>query len=375
MDKNSSGARATKVRKRGGSNSHAVGSGPPLTFRRGWENELLAGYLLSRISYISNPVTVSDDKGTDYFCTLFTRERKEGKEYGCPRTSFAIQIKSSDENIKVSDKIEYLDNLDLPLFIGVVTQCSEGKASKLEVYSAELIPFLFAHKWFPNTTPQRHLELVLKKDQKLSRESYTGEGKGHGMQYVCSKNENSHELVCPFIAELTPDDDENTRNDIAKKLIETCYRARAIISTYRMKEHIYKLPGVDESDPIVLAGSGSHECYRRNVEYRLAEVFCNHIWIVRNLESLKKDDPGYIFPREEYEAFRDLYIALDKSSQKPSDLVRRVFDELQVELQKKPGLVGAGSGSSGSDSWSDEDMRDVTAASIRLSDQSHLDDE
>jgi hypothetical protein len=35
-------------------------------FRKGWENENLAQYLLSRVAFIARPVSVSDDLGTDF---------------------------------------------------------------------------------------------------------------------------------------------------------------------------------------------------------------------------------------------------------------------------------------------------------------------
>jgi hypothetical protein len=60
-------------------------------FRKGWENEHLATFLLSRIAFVANPVKVADDVGTDLFCTLF--EITEGKLF--PRNSFALQAKSS----------------------------------------------------------------------------------------------------------------------------------------------------------------------------------------------------------------------------------------------------------------------------------------
>ena len=44
--------------------------------RIGWENERLAEFLLSRISFIANPAKTSDDVGTDFICTLFRQERK-----------------------------------------------------------------------------------------------------------------------------------------------------------------------------------------------------------------------------------------------------------------------------------------------------------
>jgi hypothetical protein len=41
--------------------------------RRGWENEHLAAVLLSGVSFIAHPLTIGDDIGSDFFCTLFEK--------------------------------------------------------------------------------------------------------------------------------------------------------------------------------------------------------------------------------------------------------------------------------------------------------------
>jgi hypothetical protein len=56
-------------------------------FRKGWENEHLASFLLSRIAFVANPLTVADDIGSDFFCTLF--EVFNGDSL-FPRNSLAI---------------------------------------------------------------------------------------------------------------------------------------------------------------------------------------------------------------------------------------------------------------------------------------------
>ena len=63
-------------------------------FRKGWENENLAQYLLSRVAFVARPVSVSDDMGTDFYCTLFQKIRDRTL---LPRTAFAIQIKRHDD--------------------------------------------------------------------------------------------------------------------------------------------------------------------------------------------------------------------------------------------------------------------------------------
>lgn len=117
-----------------------------LSFRSGWENERLASYLLSRFSFVAQPNAVSEDLGSDFFCTLFEIVPLEsGHDALRPLSSFAIQIKSSADEIEMDNKIDYLWNLELPFFIGVVSQSPPA----VDIYSAEFLPLLFASKLAP----------------------------------------------------------------------------------------------------------------------------------------------------------------------------------------------------------------------------------
>jgi len=107
--------------------------------RIGWENEHLATFLLSRISFVANPTTVADDIGSDFFCTLFESRTENDAEQLFPRNSFAIQIKSKEETIRATNKIQYLDKLELPFFVGVI----DRDKLQLRIYSGEYVPILF----------------------------------------------------------------------------------------------------------------------------------------------------------------------------------------------------------------------------------------
>ena len=71
------------------------------SFRKGWENENLAKFILSKFSFVANPSTVADDIGSDFLCTLFRIERENNKDYLLPLNAFAIQIKSNTDDIDV----------------------------------------------------------------------------------------------------------------------------------------------------------------------------------------------------------------------------------------------------------------------------------
>src|SRR6266481_7893720 len=102
-------------------------------FRKGWENERLASYLLSRFSFVAQPTSSADDLGSDFFCTIFEIHEVSGNDALMPRISFAIQVKSSVEDVSADNKIEYLMGLELPFFIGVVGQ----SPPQMRIYSAE----------------------------------------------------------------------------------------------------------------------------------------------------------------------------------------------------------------------------------------------
>src|SRR5688572_30098168 len=90
----------------------------------GWENEHLARFLLSRLAFVSSPLTVGDDVGTDLFCTLFERQHRNERDLILPRSSISVQVKSSRDTLDVTTRIEYLERLEVPYYIGVVDQAA-----------------------------------------------------------------------------------------------------------------------------------------------------------------------------------------------------------------------------------------------------------
>jgi hypothetical protein len=116
----------------------------------GWENEQLAHYLLSRFSFVAHPATVGDDIGSDFYCTIFEILESDIPKIE-PRISFAIQVKSNATTINVSNKIAYLDQLEVPFFIGVVDQ----DTAALRIYSAECLPMMFANFGHPGSLSLR----------------------------------------------------------------------------------------------------------------------------------------------------------------------------------------------------------------------------
>lgn len=83
--------------------------------RRGWQNEHLSAFLLSKIAFVAHPSKIGDDLGSDFFCTLFESIKQKKSEFLVPKNSFAIQIKSRGKSLIVTKQLEYLKRLEMVL--------------------------------------------------------------------------------------------------------------------------------------------------------------------------------------------------------------------------------------------------------------------
>lgn len=204
-----------------------------LTFRKGWENERLAAYLLSRISFVAHPTSSADDLGSDFFCTIFEAQDVSGQDALLPRISFAIQVKSSTSAVTVDNKIEYLMGLELQFFIGVVSQTP----AEMKIYSGEFLPLLFAEEG----TPVK-LSLVPVPTGFDPNNYYEGKG----TQEI--------RLRCPQVTTIGVDDDRPAIAKSVYTLLRICKRARGNIATRLNEEHIYDVNGFGLHK--IIAGSG-----------------------------------------------------------------------------------------------------------------------
>ena len=68
------------------------------SFRKGWQSEALAYYVISKFAFLDKPSTIGDDIGIDYHCTLFNKKQVRNKTNLIPtKYKFAIQIKSNKQ--------------------------------------------------------------------------------------------------------------------------------------------------------------------------------------------------------------------------------------------------------------------------------------
>ena len=278
-------------------------------FRKGWENEHLATFLLSRISFVANPVTVADDVGSDFYCTIFESREQGADELLFPRNSFAIQVKSSPAIVQADDKIEYLKMLELPFFLGIVDQHN----LRMSIYSGEYLPLLFSQ-----LDPPKNLQLAPSSTEEIaSSQYYKIVGK---LNYI---------LRMPLVLELSGHDSRDEFRRKGQRLCSLCFRMHKNISSVTACEYIFEL---DESDTVmIMAGEGSaQKTFRRNFYLRLAEAFYNLKWIY---ESKPQE-----FSEPEFKMFEACYQDLVSRGTKTPSVLRDIYLELKTLLTKNPKL-------------------------------------
>jgi hypothetical protein len=209
------------------------------------------------LRFIGHPLTVADDIGSDFVCTIFEPKRIGKTDRLFPRRSFAIQIKSNRERIRATNKIDYLFGLELPFFVGVVQRTP---SLQLSIFSGDFIPSLFSYYGWPSTLS---LVLVPSGDTAKPYEGTAGGPCTIRLRHACDL--------------LDSDSDESFREK-ATTLSALCKRMHGNVSARALNEFVFKFEAGREPD--ILAGEGSVEVFRDNFCLRLAEVFRNLDWIL-----------------------------------------------------------------------------------------------
>lgn len=230
------------------------------SFRKGWQSENLARFMLYKFSFVAHPTTIADDVGSDFFCTLFEVQREGRNDYLLPRNSFALQVKSNADNIDVTSKLGYLEGLEIPFFVGVV----DRDRLELTLYSGEYIPAFFSYKGVPKAL---QLELCERAAIKGPDDYFIASGSG------------SYVLRFPKVAELeaTSEDDElRTQVEIIRR---TCSLVHESIARKKSGRYIFKEQREDGYLVMAFAGRTSIQLYRNNMVESLAEAFLNLKWL------------------------------------------------------------------------------------------------
>jgi hypothetical protein len=250
---------------------------------KGWENEHLATFLLSRIAFLGAPLRVGDDIGTDLFCTLFERQTNaKGARMLLPRSSIAVQVKSSAAQFDVTARLEYLTRLEVPYYVGVVNQ----EVLTLTLYSARFLPLMLSYRG----ARYRH---ALKPVSEL-----TG-------GYREGNEEDGFVLLCPEVMTLRATDTVDEAASRARVLHDDAAAALAAIASRLNKEYIFEAPGGAVE---IFTGKDSAESFRHSFYKRLAEALLNLAWLLERGQGVSEN---------EIEAYLGMCDALEASATLP----------------------------------------------------------
>jgi hypothetical protein len=159
------------------------------SFREGDRSEYLANFLLSGLGLVT-PVPRQEDIGFDFYCQLADQE-KGALSFGFP---FIMQIKSlSSPNIIYgsldhvswnNQNIDWLNKLDLPLFIGIVNK----QEFRLDIYSTSIFKHTQITSHMPSViefrprTTNNESEVHYPTSEPLP--NWPEQGKGDGRRYT-----------------------------------------------------------------------------------------------------------------------------------------------------------------------------------------------
>lgn len=267
--------------------------------RKGWENENLASYLLSKFSFVAQPSTIGDDIGADFYCTLFKIAEKGKDKFLVPKNSFAIQIKSNDRKINITNKIEYLSNLELPFFVGVINQSE----LKLSIFSGEYFSQFISLK-----TPNNLVAELCERDKIQDYYEELGNKK-----FI---------IKFPKVAEIKADISQEDLKVKIEEIFQIISISLKNIASRKNCEYIFYQYGKNEIQ--INAGKDSAKTFRENFIKRLAENFYNLMWIYQN----KKAE----FNFEEFRIYESLFLKMRRRKLLSPDYVSSIYESLKKLL-------------------------------------------
>jgi hypothetical protein len=255
------------------------------SFRKGWQSENLARFILYKFSFVAHPTTIADDVGSDFFCTLFEVQREGRNDYLLPRNSFALQVKSKADNIDVTGKLRYLESLEIPFFVGVV----DRDRLKLTFYSGEYIPAFFSYKGVP-----QELQFEL-----CERAAIEGPD-----DYFIESGAGCYALRFPKVAELEATSGDDELRAQVEAIRRTCSLVHESIARKQSGRYIFKEQREDGYLVMAFAGRTSAQLYKDNLVESLVEAFLNLSWL--------HESSPYEFNEQEFLAYESLLIHLEE---------------------------------------------------------------
>jgi hypothetical protein len=276
--------------------------------RIGWENERLAEFLLSRISFIANPAKTSDDLGTDFICTLFREEAQNGVVQLFPTSSFAIQSKTGEPaELDVTKHLAYLSGLEIPFFVGFVDQ----QQLSLRIYSCHHLPALLS------AVKGRLSALRL-----IPVDAFNRDDIYHDLQDATSHPEKPAQLRIVYVTTLAASESLEARRAAVDKIASQCSKTLRDISAKISGEYYFTL---DDEVYWVLAGVSSVHTYRGNLAKRLLEAFSNLSWMLQN--GVQKD-----LVSREFSIYEKLFTNLMELGVREASVAEAAYRRLSEQL-------------------------------------------
>jgi hypothetical protein len=194
------------------------------SYRDGWRHQLIAATILYKFAFVSQPIYSADDVGVDFFCTLFKPEKKGKNSELIPLNSIVIQIKSEnkDRQLDLSKHISYLEQLELPYFLGIFCE----KEQKLSIYSGEFLTYLFAFKGIPQ-------KLIINMCEELPTDY------GNWCNEIADK---SYEIPFPKLCDLSASMNTNEFEKGTEKLRQHSWTYQKNIVAYRENTFVFIEP-------------------------------------------------------------------------------------------------------------------------------------
>jgi hypothetical protein len=275
----------------------------------GWIGEHFAKFLISKFAFIAQPATIGDDIGADLFCTVF-KQINDDKELQ-PQSSFAIQIKTNKEPFQINNKLNFLEKLELPYFVGVV-DITNGE---LEIYSGESIPHFFS--LYGNIIESTNEKYKNAKVYIKLIDDHFGELISEPMKD--SKKSNFH-LNFPKIACINSNFDLKVNERLLDKFYTTISKLQKNISRRISNVYLFEMIfGQNSGKNFVIAGPGSAQTYSNNLMDRLTESFYN---IQRIIQVSPAD-----FNVKEFESYEKFYRELILIFEQYPPLLKSKYEE------------------------------------------------
>jgi hypothetical protein len=227
------------------------------SFRKGWESERLAEFLLSRLAFVASPTTIADDVGSDFYCTLFETTEVDTHQYLQPRLAVTVQVKSAGKNtIDLTDKVGYFNNLELPYLLGIVDRAT----TTLRLYSGCYLPLVYSQHGQPSTLYAVIADAL------------------RGILPSPADIPAPTAVPFPLVVTLHPSDSETVLADARRRLIAHCSAAGTHVRSRLANDYLFRF---DDSE-IVFAGPSSAQTFRGRLLGRLAETLRNLDWLSQN---------------------------------------------------------------------------------------------